>query len=1162
MFYARIVRLFSRIFPPMATISALSLILSGCGGAHFVQTPAPTVTITASPASINAGGSATLTVATTDATSVMVTGSDGSSFTMSGSGGTQTVSPDRTTTYTATATGLQGSTTATMTVTVNGTTPPPPAPTVTIAASPTSITTGSSSTLTVAATNATAVTISGTDGSSYTLQPTGGTQSVSPAATTTYTATATGTGGKVTAMATLTVTAGGTPPPAPTVTISAAPASITAGASSTLTVVATNATTVTITGSDSSSYTLQASGGTQAVSPAATATYTVTATGAGGKATATATVTVTPAGSPVPTVTITASPASITVGGSSTLTVAATNATGVTVTGTDGSSYTLQANGGAQAISPAATTTYTATATGAGGKATATATLTVNPAGSPAPTVTISANPATVLAGNASTLTVAATNATSVTIAGSDGSAYTLSATGGTQSVSPLGNTTYTATATGAGGTTTATAAVTVTPAGPPPAPTVSIVANPTSIAAGGSSTLTVVAGNATGVTVTGSDGTSYTLAATGGTQTVSPKATTTYTATANGAGGTATATATVTIAVPAPTVTITANPTTIFSGATSTLTVTASNATSVTVAGTDGSNYTLAATGGTQAVNPTTTTATTYTYTATATGDGGTTTATVTLTVNPAGSVNEINHVIFMLQENHTFDNYFGMLNPYRVANGFNVGDDGNTYTVDGIDDKLTKISNQDDQGDTFSLFKLKSTCVDDESSDFLSSYGDVNRYNFLTNRPIKMDGFVHNAEGYATSCAAAGNCSGTFTDLVGQRAMGYYDQGFLNYYYYMASQFALSNRWFSPVSSKSITNRIATFTGGTTQGLVLDPGNEDKQGQLAIPTIFNKLDKAGVSWKIYYTVSIGFCIYSSDDCLVKGINAYYPATDFSSLSYSYNFLYTNPTKAACTGTTQPSSVVGDTSNSFCIDTNHIAPLSQYYSDVANGTLPSFAFIEAGYANNDEHPGSGQSVITGQYEVAQVMNAFMTSKSWNDSVFFFGYDEGGGPYEHVPPVPGHSNDNTDKSLGTIPDIASIAVNADSYFPCPPPVYGTATLHCDLKADWPGDSSGDAPSVKGFSAQLGFRVPNMVISPFTRKHYVSNIPMDHTAVLKFVEDRFIGDKKYLTNRDAAQPNLLDFFDFNNVPWATPPTPPNPVTTISLGYKPCKPDAMK
>jgi phospholipase C len=629
-----------------------------------------------------------------------------------------------------------------------------------------------------------------------------------------------------------------------------------------------------------------------------------------------------------------------------------------------------------------------------------------------------------------------------------------------------------------------------------------------------------------------------------------------------------ATAAATVTVTPPATTVTIAANPTTIFSGASSTLTVVATNATGVTVTGTDGSSYTLAVTGGAQVVSPTntTTTAVIVTYTATATGTGASATATATVTVNPAATVqSSVNHVIFMLQENHTFDNYFGMLNLYRQKYGYTKGDDGVTYVVDGIDDKLD-TSEEDDSGTSFKLFPLTSTCVDDESSDWLSSYGDVNRYDFLTNRSISENGFVHTAEGYATSCVQDGaSCSGTFTDLNGERAMGYYDEGFLNYYYYMASQFAVSNRWFSPVSDKSIDNRIATFTGGTTQGLVLDPGGQDHLPQLAIPTIFNKLDKSNVSWKVYYTVSLGFCPigFDNDDCTTTGTNAYYPATDFSSLTYSFNYLYLNPTKAPCTGTTIGSqAAVGDPKNSFCIDPNHIAPLfPTYFNDLANGTLPSFAFIEAGYANNDEHPGSGQSVLTGQYEMSTILNAFMTSPSWNDSVFFFSYDEGGGPYEHVPPVPGHSNDNTDASLlasTNIPDISTIAVNADTYYPCVPATPGTATTHCDLPSSWPGASSDDAPAKQGFAAQLGFRLPNIVISPFTRTHYVSNIPMDHTAVLKFVEDRFIGNQQYLTPRDAAQPNLLDFFDFNNIPWATPPTPPVPVTQQSLGYNSCTP----
>src|ERR1700678_1120648 len=213
---------------------------------------------------------------------------------------------------------------------------------------------------------------------------------------------------------------------------------------------------------------------------------------------------------------------------------------------------------------------------------------------------------------------------------------------------------------------------------------------------------------------------------------------------------------------------------------------------------------------------------------------------------VNQPGSLQSVDHVVFMLQENRSFDTYFGMLNPYRQANGWTVSEDGNTYTVDGIDDKLSNFTNDDDEGQAFSLFKFKSTCVDDMSSAWLESYGDVNRYDFSADRPIQMDGFVHTAEGFAKSGAG----DGAFTDLVGQRAMGYYDQDTLNYYYYMASQFAISDRWFSPVSSKSIDNRIATFTGGTTQGLVFDPGNDDGLAQLDIPTIFQELDQANVSW------------------------------------------------------------------------------------------------------------------------------------------------------------------------------------------------------------------------------------------------------------------------------------------------------------------------
>jgi phospholipase C len=779
-----------------------------------------------------------------------------------------------------------------------------------------------------------------------------------------------------------------------------------------------------------------------------------------------------------------------------------------------------------------------------------------------------------------------ATNATSVTVAGSDSSSYTLpAATGGTLAVSPAATTAYTITATGAAGTTPATATATVTVVAappPPPAPTVTLTANPTTILAGASSTLTVAAANATSLVIVGTDGSSFSspaLPVGGGTESVTPKQTTTYTATATNATGTATATVIVTVTQPPnPTVTITASPASIASGNSSTLTVTATNATAVTIKGTDGTTPTVAASGGTVSVSPTSTT----TYTATADGGGGTApaTASATVTVVPPGTVDSINHVIFMLQENHTFDDYFGMLNPYRLNHGWNIAPDGND--VDGIDDKINGqtysavnnsnqvISNNDKQGGVHTLYPFKSTCVDDMSSAWEESFGDVSLGNFLTTRPIRMNGYTSNGDGFAVSKCPNGpgstGCTPGFTDTTGDRTMGYYDQSFLNYYYYMASQFALSDRWFSPIESKSIPNRIATFTGGTTQGLVNDPSQDDHLGALTINNIFQELDNAGVSWKVYYTVNNGEC--DPEDCnKTQSGSALLPSTTFSYLTYSFKYVGGAPT---CTPPKVPSSVIGDTTNSFCIDPKHIAPIRDatygYFADLKNGTLPSFAFIESGSGTNDEHPGYQQSILLGQAQVSSIINALMNSTSWGDSAFFLAYDEGGGPYDHVPPVTGHTNDFTDKSIaGNYPmDVTAISVQPDNFYPCVPAAPGD--MHCDLSAGQAGSNQGDAagpptntPPGAGFGAQVGFRVPNMVVSPFAKMHYVSHIPMDHTAVIRFVEDRFIGNGKYLTARDAAQPNLLDFFDFTGVPWATPPTqtstPPPTPTPIGSSCQP-------
>ncbi len=197
---------------------------------------------------------------------------------------------------------------------------------------------------------------------------------------------------------------------------------------------------------------------------------------------------------------------------------------------------------------------------------------------------------------------------------------------------------------------------------------------------------------------------------------------------------------------------------------------------------------------------------------------------------------------------------------------------------------------------------------------------------------------------------------------------------------------------------------------------------------------------------WKVYYTVTNAQC--NPEDC--KPGSTLLPATTFSYLTYSFKYVGGKPTDpGGCTAPKQP-----DSSNSFCIDQSHMAYLNDatygYFADLKNGKLPNFVFIESGSGYDDEHPGYQQSILKGQYDVALIINALMNTNNatdpalnyWKDSVFFFAYDEGGGPYDHVPPVPGHTNDFTDASVvnaGDYPqDVTKISVQPDSFYPCVP----------------------------------------------------------------------------------------------------------------------------
>jgi YVTN family beta-propeller protein len=303
----------------------------------------PTVKLTASPTTIAAGQSATLSWTSTGAVSASINNNVGAVAV----NGSKTVSPTKTTTYTITVKNTANKTAtsqATVTVTV-------PAPTVTMSASPTSISAGQSSTLTWTSTGATSASINNNVGT----VAVNGSRAVTPSTTTTYIITVKNSANK-TATAQATVTVAAAPP---TVTFSASPATIQPGQSSKLTWSVQNATSISI---DNGIGTVSASS-SKTVQPTVTTTYTLTAKGSGGTTTRQATITV----ALPPTVTFSAAPMSIQSGASTTLTWSSTDTTTATI---DNNIGTVAVNG-SMSVTPAQNTTYTITVSGPGGTATA-----------------------------------------------------------------------------------------------------------------------------------------------------------------------------------------------------------------------------------------------------------------------------------------------------------------------------------------------------------------------------------------------------------------------------------------------------------------------------------------------------------------------------------------------------------------------------------------------------------------------------------------------------------------------------------------------------------------------------------------------------------------------------------------------------------------------
>jgi len=171
---------------------------------------------------------------------------------------------------------------------------------------------------------------------------------------------------------------------------------------------------------------------------------------------------------------------------------------------------------------------------------------------------------------------------------------------------------------------------------------------------------------------------------------------------------------------------------------------------------------------------------------------------------------------------------------------------------------------------------------------------------------------------------------------------------------------------------------------------------------------------------------------------------------------------------------------------------------VDQFFEDLDAGTLAPVVWIDPAFSGTiaeetDEHPPAVPQV--GEAWVENIVRAVMASDLWPRTAIILTYDEHGGFFDHVPPPP-------------------------------------ACLPGDRPPDLTVD---DAP---GNFDRLGFRVPLVIVSPYSKPGYVSKQTTDATSVLRLIETRF--DLPALTSRDANAWPLLDMFDFDDPSFMEPP----------------------
>ncbi|MFJ6636071.1 phosphocholine-specific phospholipase C [Streptomyces sp. NPDC091376] len=426
------------------------------------------------------------------------------------------------------------------------------------------------------------------------------------------------------------------------------------------------------------------------------------------------------------------------------------------------------------------------------------------------------------------------------------------------------------------------------------------------------------------------------------------------------------------------------------------------------------------------------------------------------------SGTIQDVEHIVVLMQENRSFDQYFGAMKGVR---GF---------------------------GDPRPVLQ------DNGKSVFYQSNGtkDILPFNpQVTNLGLQfVEGLNHD---WAGGHQAYNN--GKYNKWVPAKTattMAYMSRKDIPFHYALADAFTVCDAYHCSFIGATDPNRYYMWSGhtgndGTGGGPVLD----NKEAGYGWKTYPERLEAAGVSWKVYQDIGDGLNAAGSWGWINDAFRGNYGDN---------SLLYFNSYRNA-----QPGSPLYEKARTGTDVKAGGGYFDRLRADVASGSLPQVSWIAAPEAFS-EHP--NWPVNFGAWYISQVLNALTSNPAvWAKTALFITYDENDGFFDHVVP------------------------------PYPPASAAWGLSTADVSKDLYPGGSGFAAGPYG----LGPRVPMIVVSPWSKGGYVCSETFDHTSVIRFMEKRFgVQEPNISPWRRAVCGDLTSAFDFSRAdasPAALPST---------------------